>query len=179
MVINDVPKITPDIRQKLSEVFNDQYSILSYNDFFTFNDDKFSDTFLFKNPYSHEHYNVAKNTVGKDVMAVFTFNPRNRIRIYRILNIDEKPILTGIRVYANKIVPMHIDLNEYSTAREKLQYVVPLTQGGNIYFSDLRDGSKKIINAELAEVAFPPTLIPHGAVAGNIHYDLLEIQIEG
>jgi len=181
MVISDVPKITDEIRDKLFGIFNSQFveieSNISY--LLTFPSGEYAHEFDYHNIYKQGYNNLVRTFDDKPMMSVFNFNIKNSLRIFRLLGIEQhKPLINGIRVFANGTVPMHIDLNKGELGRElPILSIVLSGSDGMVFMSNRRDGTRLVGIPGKTEFIMYPTMIEHGAMAGSENYDLLQIQL--
>ena len=112
-------------------------------------------------------------------MNIFNFSPKNATKILKLLNLKEqRPQLNGMRVYANNVLPMHIDLNKGDIGRQYPIYSIVLSGKDSIIFvSNKSDGSKLLALPKMPHFVMYPTLIQHGAKVGSDHLDILQIQL--
>jgi hypothetical protein len=181
MVINDVIRITDEIRSQLSDVFKSQFNDIetSISEFLTFKDTVYSGSFDYHNYYKEGHNNIIRAVDNKPMMSVFNFNIKNSVKIFRLLQLEKfKPQLSGIRVYANTNLPMHIDMNRGGVGREYPIYSIMLSgKDGMVFFSNKSDGSRLVAIPPLSEFVMHPTLMQHGALTGAEDMDVLQIQL--
>jgi hypothetical protein len=181
MVINDVPEINITLRNLLHDVFLTEINTAESNkrNLLTYTDDVFSASFEYHNYYSTEMGNIIRTKNDDPVMNIFNFSPKNATKILKLLNLKEqRPQLNGIRVYANNVLPMHIDLNRGDIGRQYPIYSIVL--GGKdsmIFVSNKSDGSKLLALPKMPHFVMYPTLIQHGAKVGCEHLDILQIQL--
>jgi len=197
MVINDVTRITDEIRSQLSSVFTSQYNEVQNNiseyvvhkDLVAsenlenphyYKDQNISGTFEYTNHYNPGHLNLIRTATNTPVMGVFNFNTKNTVKIFRLLKIEKfRPQLSGIRIYANTELPMHMDLNRGGVGRENPIYSIMLTgKESMVFFTNKKDSSKLAVIPALSEFIMYPTMIQHGALTGNEDMDVLQIQLE-
>jgi hypothetical protein len=181
MVINDVPKITDDVRNKLSIIFDNQFIEIENNISYllTFPNADYAHEFDYHNLYQQGCNNLVRSYDGKPMMSVFNFNLRNTVKIFRLLQIENyKPILNGIRVFSNTIVPMHMDLNKGELGRELPILSISVSgDDGMVFMSNEKDGSRRVSVPGKSSFILYPTLMSHGAKSGNENYDLIQIQL--
>lgn len=181
MVINDVPKITDELRDKLASIFNSQYNEIKDNVSYllSFPEGEYAHEFDYHNIFQQGDNNLVRTADGKPMMSVFNFNVKNSIRIFRLLGIEQhKPLINGIRVFANGVIPMHIDLNKGELGRElPILSIVLSGSDGMVFMSNKKDGSRLVGVPGKTEFIMYPTMIEHGALAGSENYDLLQIQL--
>jgi hypothetical protein len=181
MVINDVIRITDEIRSQLGNIFKSQFNDIETNtsEFLTFKDIVYSDNFDYHNYYKEGHNNIIRAVDNKPMMSVFNFSIKNSVKIFRLLQLENfKPQLSGIKVYANTNLPMHIDMNRGGVGREYPIYSIMLSgKDGMVFFSNKSDGSRLVAIPALSEFVMHPTLIQHGAVTGAEDMDVLQIQL--
>jgi len=181
MVINDVVKVTDEIREQLSGIFNSQFDEVKdkVNYMLTYPDSTYAHEFDYHNIFQQGHNNIVRYHDESSMMSVFNFNMRNSVKIYRLLQIEKhKPMLNGIRVYAGNKVPMHIDANRGDIGRENpILSIVLSGTDGYVYMSNVRDGNHYVSIPGKVQFVMYPTLIEHGACAGLENYDVLQLQL--
>ena len=181
MVINDVPEINSTLRNFLHDVFVTEISNAesTNQNLLTYTDDVYSASFEYHNSYSTKIGNIVKTKNDNPVMNIFNFSPKNATKILKLLNLKEqRPQLNGMRVYANNVLPMHIDLNKGDIGRQYPIYSIVLSGKDSIIFvSNKSDGSKLLALPKMPHFVMYPTLIQHGAKVGSDHLDILQIQL--
>lgn len=181
MVINDVTKITDEIRDKLSVIFNSQFSEIENNLSYllTYPVGEYAHEFDYHNVFQQGHNNLVRTNDSKPMMSVFNFSPKNILRIYRLLEIEQyKPLMNGIRVFPDTTVPMHTDLNKGDIGREMpILSIVVNGSDGTVFMSNRKDGTRQIGIPGKTEFIMYPTLMAHGAVSKSENYDLIQIQL--
>jgi hypothetical protein len=181
MVINDVIRITDEIRSNLGNIFKSQYNEIENitSEFLTYKDTVYSGSFDYHNYYKEGHNNIVRAVDNKPMMSVFNFNIKNTVKIFRLLQLEKfKPQLSGIRVYANTNLPMHLDLNRGEVGRDHPIYSIMLTgKGSMVFFSNKSDGSRLVAVPAFSEFIMYPTHMQHGALTYEEDMDVLQIQL--
>jgi len=181
MVIDNVVKVTDDIRNKLSVIFNSQFSDIENNVSYllTYPVGEYAHEFDYHNIFQQGYNNLVRTNDGKPMMSVFNFSLRNTLKIYRLLEIEQyRPLMNAIRVFSNTIVPMHTDLNKGDIGRElPILSIVVSGSDGMVFMSSQKDGSHQIGIPGKTEFIMYPTLMAHGAISKSENYDLIQIQL--
>jgi len=182
VVINDVIKITDNIRGQISDIFSAQYlqSEKNISEYMTYVDRSTPGNFKYTNYFTTNHLNIVRGPEGNAMMGVFNFDIKNTVKLLRLLKLELfKPQLNGIRVYPNTDVPMHMDLNRGSIGRENPVYSIMLTgKEAMVFFSNRNDGSRLAAIPALGDFIMYPTQIQHGALTKEEPLDVLQIRLE-
>ena len=181
MVVNDVIKITDEIRSKLSEIVTSQYNLIEQNisEYFVYKDKTTPGNFEYTNYFSQGKSNMVRTLEGIPMMTIFNFDTKHTVKLFRLLKLENfKPQLNAIRVFANTELPMHMDLNRGNIGRESPIYSIMLTgKEAMVFFSNKNDGSRLAAIPSLSEFVMFPTMIQHGALTADEHMDVLQIQL--
>ncbi len=181
MVTGNEIEITAATRGALAEIFSQQYSALENNSqkLFCFSEGDYALVQEYYNKISYEHLNIVYNHQGQPIMSVFTFSGKRFLRMERLLGQKDLKVI-GIRIFKNSIVPMHVDPNYGSTGRENpvLSLVVAGSENGRVYFSNRKDGSKKVMIPGLSQFVMCPTEVEHGANSADQDMDIIQIMVD-
>lgn len=181
MVVNDVIRITDELRSQLSNVFTSQYNQIEkeISEYFIYKDKTTPGNFEYSNYYNQGHLNMVRTAEGVPMMSVFNFDSKHTVKLFRLLKLEKfKPQLNGIRVFANTDLPMHMDLNRGDVGRDCPIYSIMLTgKGAMVFFSNKNDGSRLAAVPPFSEFIMYPTQMQHGALTYEEDMDVLQIRL--
>ena len=183
--MNILKPVSDEQRNELKAIFDSQISeYSSYSDYVKWHP---ATTYLngedLLNTFKVDSINVVRDSSDKEIMYVFSFNLNYVKRIYKVLGITDRKFVNprryaAIRVFANKVIPMHFDTNK-NAVREQLTHTITLRGVDSVVsFSDKNDGSKLLNFYGLVDWSFYPTRMPHGAITGSEPLDILQISME-
>jgi len=177
-----LPTIDENKRLELKKIFESQYQTFTvFSEYIKWHKtDKFLDSQDHINKFRFESINLIRNYENKEIMHWFSFNIKNVLKICKILNLDTDKFKDPSRYAAGRIlpyctVPMHVDPN-FTGNREYCIFSIALNgKDSQVYFSNSRDGSKKVCIPGIFDWAFYPTLIEHGTITQSESLDLIQI----
>jgi hypothetical protein len=177
--MNHTFKITPDIRAEVIKIFETQYNAIQdkTHPLFIFDHGEYASVRTYYERFSFTENNVVYSADNKPLMSIFAFTGKNSLRLDKLLG-KKNLVINGLRVFKNCKIPLHVDANHEAVGREKPIYSIVLTDGGVIYFSNKRDGSKLVAIPGMSEFIMSATEIEHGAHAGDCDMDMLQIRLE-
>lgn len=180
MDITNVPLIVEEQRTALKTIFDEQYkSYNTINELLQFPVGDYAHDYIYHNTFQRGVINMIRNSDGTPLMCVFSFSPRNEIKIYRELGLSaSRSPVNGLRVFPHQTVAMHIDANRGEIGRNNPIYSVVVNgSDGCVYMSNKQDGTRLVAIPGLQQFVMVPTDIEHGASSGAESYDLLQIQL--